>query len=424
MTILGLALALLAPQLPSPRVEVPQKPNIVLVLADDLGVDLIAAYGEGPSPACTPTIDALTAEGQLYRNAWTNPTCSATRAELMTGRYGFRTGIGRPGSTAVLDLGEITLPEMMSGYDNAAVGKWHLAGGDETHPNNSGFARFAGSLGSGVSDYFDWEKTEDGSQYQTTTYTTTDTTNEAINSVLSMQEPWFLYVAYNAPHAPYHNPPADLCTCSTGFCAASRGGKFRRGRAALEAMDTELARLLAVVENVDPDALIVFVGDNGTAGGLSEPPFDGSRAKGTVYEGGINVPLIIKGPEVVPGEVEALVCTTDLFATFADLAGAPSQAEDSVSMVPYLQGSSAPIREYVYAEYFSPNGPGPYTVHNRAVRRDRYKLIRREGQPDELYDLLNDPFELTDLFPGLQAGTPEWDAYQELVGNLSDLGVD
>jgi arylsulfatase A-like enzyme len=403
------------------------RPNIVLVLADDVGVDLVAAYGEGAAPPCTPNIDRLASEGLLFRNAWANPTCSPTRACVLTGRHGFRTGIGTP-EGAALSTAELFLPELLVEHASAALGKWHLGAGlGASHPNDAGFTRYAGSLGGGVPSYTSWPKTTAGATSTTTVYATTDTADEAILAARTLPEPWFLYVSFNAAHTPLHVPPAELCPgrgC-TSFCGGVPVGPVARTKAMLEALDTELGRLLDELALVAPDAFVVFMGDNGTARQAVEAPFDPMRAKGTLYEGGVNVPLIVRGPGVAVGECSALVAAVDLFATFAELAGQASPAEDSVSLVPYLADPDlSSLRTTVYAEAFEPNGPGPWTTHVRAVRDARYKLIRDAAAPDELYDLALDPFETADLVPTLVPGTRAQDAYLALAGELADLGVD
>jgi arylsulfatase A-like enzyme len=238
-----------------------------------------------------------------------------------------------------------------------------------------------------------------------------------------MPEPWLLYTAFQAPHIPHHVPPSALCACpTTSNCdlVNNSSSKAVKAKAMTEAMDTEIGRLLQVIP---PDTLVIFMGDNGTGASVTEPPFDQTHAKGTLYEGGVNVPLIIAGAGTVQGECNALVSATDIFATLGDLALVLSAAEDSVSLVPYLRGSSEPQRNSVFAEFFIPNGPGPWTTHTRAVRDERFKLIRSTGVPDEFYDLKNDPFERADLYPSIGPGSPLWPHYHRLVAELVKLGV-
>ena len=198
-------------------------PNILLIVADDLGVDMVGAYGEAPAPPCTPNIDALAAGGMLFRNAWANPICSPTRSAILTGRHAFRTGVGdlvdpdEPGLT----LGELTIPELLTGYASSCTGKWHLGGSlGFLHPNLSGFGHYAGTLHGQIPTYSLWPKVIDGQPLVGFGYATTDTTDDAITALQTMPEPWFLYVAYQAPHAPLHEPcllytspsPRDLST--------------------------------------------------------------------------------------------------------------------------------------------------------------------------------------------------------------------
>lgn len=411
-----------------------QARNVIVILADDFGVDMVNSYGEGANPPCTPNIDGLAENGILFRNAWANPVCTPTRGTVLTGRYPFRTGLGSPGggmNAPGLLLTEITLPEVMPGYSSAALGKWHVAGGQgDDHPNDSGFWRFAGGLGGAVMSYSAWNKTVDGATSAVTTYATSDTADEAILAAETLPQPFLLYVNFNAPHTPFHVPPAELCDQEPGeFCGCAtlpgNPSNVEMGKAMVEAMDRELGRMLEEIELVAPDPLVIFMGDNGTGRGLTEAPFIDDHAKGSVYEGGVNVPLIISGPGVTQGECQALVSAADIHATCAEWAGATSQAEDSVSMVPYFSNPlQASIRTTVYAETYSPNGPGPWTDHDRAVRNERYKLIRRIGEPDELYDLDNDIWEQNDLFPTLVAGTEANDNYLALLQVMIDLGTD
>lgn len=409
-------------------------PNIVLIVADDFGVDMVSAYAEAAAPPCTPNLDALAAQGMLFRNAWAYPACSPTRAAIQTGRYGFRTGIGNVimNMTPGLPLSEFTLPEMLVGYDSRYVGKWHLSGNlGNMHPNNSGFADFVGTPRGGVPDYNSWTKVTNGATSPVTNYATTETTDDAITSLLNATPPFFLQVSYNAPHSPWHAPPVSLCptqACPNSWCgnlpAMPTPAEFVKAMS--EAMDTEIGRLLQQIDAI-PNTYVIFIGDNGTARQASEPPFLPGHAKGSVYEGGVNVPLIVRGPGVATTECAGLVSCVDLFATFAELAGLTATAVDSVSMVPYFANPTTTIRSTVYSETFTPLfGTMPFTEHDRCVRDSQFKLIRRIGQADEFYDLVADPFETDDLLapPGPPLTAPQQTAYNDLVAQLVALGVD
>ncbi len=418
------------PERPSRRFVPPQPPNIVVIVADDLGVDLVRGYGESPNAPCTTHIDLLANQGLLFRDFWANPVCSPARAALMTGRYPIRTGMGKalaPGEPG-LPLSETLLPEILTAYESACIGKWHLSGNlGELHPNQSGFDHFAGFLEAEVDSYFSWPKTVDGVTTTSNTYTTIDITNEAIVSMSAMREPWFLYVSYNAPHTPLHVPPPELCDddlCEDRYCSelSETSNEMEIGRAMVEALDSEIGRLLTALDGVDPGAYVFLLADNGTSRRITMAPFLPSHAKGTVYEGGVNVPLIVRGPGVPVGESSALVSIADLYATIAELGGASSVAEDSVSFVPCFQDRDVSPRVQVYTELFIPDGDGPpYAEHMRTARDERYKLIRVNGFPDEFYDLSDDPFEASNLLPNLSG--PEQDAFDALEAVFTSLGT-
>jgi len=435
--------------------------NFLMIVGDDMGVDRVAAYAEHPSPGKTPNIDRMAREGVLFRHVWSNPSCSPTRATLLTGRYSFRTGIGEPIAADIpedrfqgLRLSETTIPEMLGpDYRSLALGKWHLSthGDGDDHPRRSGFHSHAGSmrnltdpasatarrrpevLGEDAGllagnprhavealSYDRWEKAVDGEVAISKTYATTDTVNDALAALESLPEPWFIYLTFNAPHRPLHAPPRRLH--SHKLSGRARGLPARHMKAMTEAMDTEIGRLM---EQVDlSDTTVIFVGDNGTTDRATEPPFDVTHGKGSLWEGGINVPLIMVGKHVTsPGsECAALVSTTDLFATLGELAGkSTASAQDSVSLVPYLKDPSHPsVRKHAFAEKFAPNGFGPYGVHEQAMRGARYKLIWKPLElVGQFYDLEVDPFEQDDLSQG-DLSAAQQSAYDELKQAIED----
>ncbi len=403
-------------------VEAQSNSNVLILIADDVGVDALASYAEGSDFPITPNLDALTQQGILFRNAYGNPLCSPTRAAILTGRYGFRTGIGENVALtgAALPLAEITLPEMLdlgSGlYSHAAIGKWHLGNGSvggSLAPNNAGFSHYDGCLRGQLLpapyNFYYWPRTVNGSTQINTTYATTATVNAALEWINTHAEPWVCYVSFNAANAPFQAPPAGLYYEDlTGIDPLTNPRPFYK--ASIEAMDTEIGRLFAALGSKLQNTLVVFTGDNGPAPKLTtlHPP---SHVKGTVFEGGINVPLLVSGPQVdVPGtECAGLVNTLDLYATVAELAGvdlAQTHAGvplDSVSLVPYFTDSQqASLRWFTFSERFLPLGAkGTHVTQNRrAIREARYKLIR-VNSVYSFYDLWNDPFEQTDLVGSL-----------------------
>jgi len=400
--------------------------NVLVIVADDLGVDYVGCYGEGTNPPPTPNIDALASNGVLFRNAWANPSCSPTRACIQTGRYPFRTLVGRwighyqnPQNIGLLQASELTLPEVLdaagSGYAHALIGKWHLH--DSFTPIDSprtigGYSHFAGSLEGQIPSYTSWTRVVDGAAAATTAYCTTQNTDDALSWISAQTSPWLCVLTYQAPHIPYHAPPANLHTQNlaglTPQATTHTPANIPFYRAMVESLDTEMGRLFATLgPGVMNATNVIFIGDNGSVQRQSVAPFDGNRSKGTPYEGGVNVPLLVSGPAVTqPGrEVAALACAVDVFKTVIDLADAgaglpPFLPNDSVSLVPYLNDpQQAPIRQYAYTEQFNGTAwPDPMNNGHATIRDARYKLIHRySGGGDELFDLQLDPWETNNL---------------------------
>ncbi len=428
--------------------------NILLVLVDDLGIDKVGVYDEHDNRPPTPNIDALAGEGVLFRNAWSLPTCSPTRASLLTGRHARRHGIGRwiqpGGQLHGLDFDEVILPEMLrlgpEPYADAGVGKWHLGvfpGNPEPgmDPLHTGFSSYAGSLGNpdnafttpkDQKGYFYWEKTTNGDLAYTRTYMTTDTTNDALAQLHTLPEPWFLYVAYNAPHIPFHVPPDDLHPYDLDPATATQWEMYD---AMTVALDTEFGRLMAgIPEDLRDRTTIIFMSDNGTPAHNIRPPMDTERAKGSVFEGGVNVPMIVTGPAVTrPGtETHALVHAVDLFHTQAEIAGVTVAdaidprtdqpiATDGVSWLPHAVDPDLPsIRDRMYTSKHFPNGPGPYNYQQDALRDDLYKVAWHTEHGWWFFEYLAPFDEGPELLEG-GSPTPEQDAaFQRLSDELRD----
>jgi len=199
-------------------------------------------------------------------------------------------------------------------------------------------------------------------------------------------------------------------------------------QAMIEAMDTEIGRLLASMDSKTlAKTNIIFLGDNGTGGGTVRAPFQAGRAKGTIYEGGVNTPLIITGPGIEPGSVpDALVNSADLFTTIMEIAGIdPDQTvpddvtHDSISFLPVLSNPDGPSpRDWIYVDEFFGGFAGVETA-DYAMRNERYKLLRFDGN-EEFYDLDVDPYEHENLLSGeLSAGEQaEYESLREQISTL------
>ncbi len=228
---------------------VSKKPNIIFVIADDMGLDATPGYQIGTTKPTMPNLQQLMQTGITYTNVWSNPTCSPTRATIITGKYGIKTGVLT--ANDVLNTSETTLQKYIdtnlnSEYSSAIIGKWYLSN-NKTHPESVGIEYYAGFIPGTLPDYWNWDLTENGSTTKSSIYNTTAYTNIAINWVEKQTKPWFLWLAYNAPHTPFHLPPTELH--SQGNLptdqASINNNPLPYYLASLEAMDTEFGRLLS-----------------------------------------------------------------------------------------------------------------------------------------------------------------------------------
>ncbi|MBK8546055.1 MAG: sulfatase-like hydrolase/transferase [Saprospiraceae bacterium] len=380
--------------------EIPDKtasPNILLIIADDLGKDAIKGYSEGLIKPNTPNIDLIRTKGLLFNNFWTNPVCTPTRSCILTGKYGYRTGVR--GVSDILSQSEISLQQYINSntnntYATAIVGKWHLAGTNTAYnPESMGIDYYSGIIRGAVTDYYQWQLSEDGITKTQNTYVTEALTNTSINWINQQTKPWFMWLAYNAPHTPFHVPPSDMH--SQGSLPAYTTGMdaIPYYMAAIEAMDFQIGRLLNSISAEERDnTIIIFLGDNGPANQVAQSPYISSRVKSTLYQGGINVPLFISGKGVTrTGEENNLIVATDLFSTIAEVAGVKAiEIHDSKSFVSLFTKNST-IRNYQYTEIKDD------TSDIWAISNGNYKLIENVDGVQELYFLSTDPYELQNL---------------------------
>jgi arylsulfatase A-like enzyme len=384
--------------------------NVLVIVADDIGIDMIHQFGSHPASAPTPNIDQLCAEGVSFMNAFTDPICSPTRAGIMTGRYAVRSLIGRPihewQNAWSLPIAAVTLPKLIAQHAPtpvamSAVGKWHLGtanNGGALHPNLSGFPHFSGILGnfSFGTEYTNWTKVVNGVSSTSTTYATTDQVDDAIARIGAMPEPWFLYLGFSAAHIPFHAPPAHLHTYN--LSGQPEATPVEHYRAAVQAMDTEIGRLMqSIPPEVRENTMVIFLADNGSVTDAVLPPGIPNQSKGTLFEGGVRVPFVISGAGVAyPGSrCYALVQAVDVFSTTLDalgidpfVAASPANTIDGLSLLPYLeQPWAGSEREFIYAQRFEPNGPPPYTSAGYMVRDARWKFVDRGGPGNLFFDL-------------------------------------
>lgn len=374
-------------------------PNILLIIADDLGKDAIKGYQEGSIKPNTPNIDAIRNSGLLFTNFWVNPTCSPTRSSIITGKYGFRTGVKGVGD--VLNSSETVIQKYIKDntnnkYATAVVGKWHLSGNNTSfNPETFGIDYYAGLIRGVVDDYYQWQLTEDGTTNQQTTYATEKFTDLAINWVNNQSKPWFLWLAYNAPHTPFHVPPSNMHSQGNlpQYTAGLNATPYFM--ASIEAMDYQIGRFLASIPADEKEnTIIIFMGDNGTTNLVSQNPYASTKVKNTLYQGGINTPLFISGKGVSrTGTDNQLLAGTDLFATLAQIAGINVNEYNDSKSFKTLFSQSSSIRNYQYSELKDGNAES-WTISNGTHKL----IIKNTG--NEMYHLATDPYETKNLLSG------------------------
>ncbi len=386
-------------------------PNFVIILADDLGYADVGFQGCQDIP--TPNLDSLARDGIRCTQGYvSHPFCSPTRAGLMTGRYQQRFGhennpkYDPNDPVAGLPTSQVTAADVLSraGYVTGAVGKWHLGAAPHFHPLRRGFQEYFGLIGGGH-DYFRVGPPGETREYfiplQRNTepeafegYLTDVLTAEAVAFIRRHHHvPFFLYLAYNAPHTPLQAPEAWL----------QRVGHIedptRRSYAAMvAALDDGVGRVCATLKELglEEKTLVFFLSDNGgpvEVTHASNAPLRG--AKGSVYEGGIRVPFVIRWTGVLPSgkTYDHPVISLDIPTTIVAAANTsfpPEPGVDGVNLLPYLQGQN---RDPPHKSLFWRTGGGT----NWAVRSGDWKLVKIGQQNKQLYNIREDVSETTDV---------------------------
>lgn len=412
------ALALLHCQLLlAAPVNANDRPNIVVILADDLGYGDLSSYGA--KDLKSPHIDRLVSQGIRFDNFYANcPVCSPTRASLMTGRYPELVGV--PGvirthannSWGYLAESAISLPRMLkrAGYHTAIVGKWHLGLDAPSRPNDRGFDHFHGYLGDMMDDYYKHRRhginymrleTEEIDPKGHATDLFTEWACDYIRQRSAEKSPFFLYLPYNAPHTPIQ-PPREWLAKVTA--RESRISDTRAKLVALiEHMDDGIGKVMAALKQagVANNTLVIFTSDNGgqsSVGANNGPLRDGKQS---MYEGGLKVP----GCAVWPDRIEAgsqssrMAMTMDLYPTVCDAAVVKVDHQiEGRSILPTLLGKkqAEEQRDLFFHRREGGDRYGGLTIN--AVRRGDWKLLQNSPfAPLELYDLKTDPLEEKNL---------------------------
>jgi arylsulfatase A-like enzyme len=502
-----------------------KRPNILLIIGDDIGMDattdmypglidkLVKQYGPSGHnhpkyqeikgrPASTPTLNRLAQSGMKFTQAWVNPFCSPTRTSILTGLFSAKTGVldynnwlSQNHHSFVQDLKE------KGGYSAAIFGKWHIAGLGQypgMKPKEAGFDLFQGNLHGGVATYWQWDyqiqdSTDAPSKWRTekapvrsipgvapTTYAPVVNAADAIKWITDQKstnpdKPWLVWLAFNLSHITGQQNPnpmivpnidtmddvsiKEMKACGGTFGSAIVGNCSSEAlmRGMTNSMDTIISKVLNVVDKLDPNTYVIYLGDNGTwMFGPKREFIDNmyitrrDRSKGTAYESGAHVSMAIRGPRIKAGsQSDEWIHGVDLFATILELAGldvpktVPNKAGngtevlDSVSLTPILFKNAKNLRDpnkgYLLTETVNP-------VKNNArqagARNAKYKIICTENPQTascSFYNLIDDPIEEYPLAKpescaNYKNGTwkttaPEWHfcRLQEVIGTESFL---
>ncbi|MGS2738261.1 sulfatase-like hydrolase/transferase [Sinomicrobium sp. M5D2P17] len=399
-----------------------EKPNIIIIMADDLGNGDVGYHG---SDIKTPNIDSLSREGIVLNRFYVAPVCSPTRAGLMTGRYpdrfGLRETVIPPWRDFGVDTTEVFLPEILAkaGYKNrAAFGKWHLGHSRQYyHPLKRGFTHFYGHY-NGAIDYFthkregelDWHNDFETSYDKG--YATDLITEEAVKSIqdYSGESPFFLYIAYNAPHGPLQAKKEDLLkygfeaekplfSKKKGYGEIGRGNTRRQTYSAMvTSMDQGIGKIMKTLKKlgIENNTLVLFLSDNGPA------PNEGGTTAGLrghkfqEWDGGVRVPAVMKWPNGFEGgrTVDQVMGYIDVLPTLKEIAGIrtkPEKTLDGVNMLPVLTGKKQRMERDFYLGY-------------GAIVNTKWKLVKKNSRnpsmrvnENMLFNMQEDPGETTNI---------------------------
>lgn len=414
---LALAVFLGSVPLASAQQAVASRPNIVLIIADDLGYGDLGSYGA--PDVKTPNLDRLAREGVRLTDYYANASvCTPTRAALITGRYQQRVLLERPISTEPantssglsvgLPVTGRSLPQLLkdSGYTTGLLGKWHLGFKPPFHPNAHGFSYFWGYL----AGYIDWythvrgdgerDLWENDKPITVDGYFGRALATRAVEFIREhARQPFFLEVALGAPHWPFQSPRRPSVAVRTNNSMFERPADANPPSRAdyveiLEDADADVGRILDALQQqgLAQNTLVIFISDNGGEWLSRNTPF--FHRKDSLWEGGLRVPAIFKWPGVLPagGVSSQVAITMDLTATILAAAGADAKGAklEGIDLLPLLKGNTPPVERTLFWRIAMPER------QQRAVRSANWKVLI-DGSQQLLFDVARDPGERNDL---------------------------
>jgi arylsulfatase len=409
-----------------------EKPNIILVITDDQGYGPIGKHGN--QWIKTPNLDKLHGQSTRFERFLVSPTCSPTRAALMSGQHPMKNGI----THTILErermaLSTVTLPQVLgdAGYISGVFGKWHLGDEEDYQPHKRGFDEAfihgAGGIGQKYNcscadvpgnKYFDPVIRHNGSFVKTKGYCTDVFFTAGLGWIKKMsleKKPFFAYISTNAPHGPFIAPPQNTKRFTDLGFSQRDAGYYGM----IENIDENIGRLTKKLDEWDlsNDTILIFMSDNGSVGSMVREgaklgtsaggkPMEGFNAgmrgtKGSPYEGGVRVPFFVRWPGKFGAgtEVERIAAHIDLLPTLADIAGIdqlPKGQVEGRSLVPLLKNPKAKWRDrYLFthvARWKTGSEPTDHMWKGFAVRNERFRLVE-----NNLYDIEKDPSQTTNV---------------------------
>ena len=385
-------------------------PNIVFIMADDLGYADLSCYGRPDFK--TPNIDGLAAGGMRFTQGYANsPVCSATRTALITGRYQYRLPVGLEEPLGMRDVGMPpeypTFPSLLrkTGYGTTLIGKWHLGGLPNFGPLKSGYDHFWGFRGGGM-DYFTHKAGtrkedptdlwDDDKKIEPAGYLTDllgDRAVEVITGYAKTKKPFLVSLHFNAPHWPWEGPGDEAVSGELKSLYHLDGGSQKTFAQMVQRLDLQVGRVLKALETsgIAKNTIVVFTSDNGGERFSDTWPFTGKKTE--LLEGGLRIPILVRWPgHIAAGSItDQVAISMDWAPTLLELAGTrpdPSCPPDGISLVPALTRKAAPVPRKLYWRYKS--------LAQRAVRDGDMKWLKI-GDNTFLFNVVDDPLERANL---------------------------
>ncbi|MDQ3134183.1 MAG: sulfatase-like hydrolase/transferase [Acidobacteriota bacterium] len=391
-----------------------RRPNLLFILADDLGWGDLSCYGRPDYQ--TPNLDQLARQGVRFTQAYSaSPVCTPTRCAFITGRYPARTPVGLEEPLAwkkqleaqKRDVGlppeHPTVASLLTsaGYETALVGKWHLGYLPKYSPTKSGFAEFFGIM-SGGADYFTHRDANNENDLfemevpvERVGYITDLLTERAIAFISRRHErPFYLSLHYTAPHWPWEGPNDERASrpARLGYAGMTAGGSLEIYAAMMKSLDEGIGKVLKALGAAgrERDTIVIFTSDNGGERFSYNWPFAGQKFE--LLEGGIRVPALVRWPGTIPANrmTDQVAVTMDWTATILAAAGAtaaPAHPLDGENLLPLLKGERAPFERTLFWRY----------KQQAAVRKGKWKYYRADEKNERLFDLSADAREQSDF---------------------------